>query len=207
MAITTYSELQSAVAEFLNRDDLTTTIPTFISMAEAHLNRTVRHWRMENRAEAEIDDQYLTLPTYWLETKRLTVKDTIPYALNLVSSDTIQDMRLKGDDVSGKPLYYAHIAGEIELYPTPDATYDIELLYLKKIEALSDSNTSNWLLAEAPDLYLYATLLETAIYLRDDERINSYASLYKSKLDTLNNSGQIATVSGSGLKLNIRSYK
>jgi hypothetical protein len=206
MAITTYAELKTAVADFLNRDDLTATIPTFISMAEAGLNRDVRHWRMEQRSTAEIDDQYLTLPTDWLETIRLTMQDTVPYVLNLASRDQIEEYRLRGADVSGKPVYYSHIAGEIELYPTPDATYDIEMLYTQKIEALSDSNTSNWLLSEAPDLYLYAVLMETAIYLRDDDRIAAYASMYQNKLAALNASSKKATVSGTGLKLNIRSY-
>ena len=206
MAITTYAELKTAVADFLNRDDLTATIPTFISMAEAGLNRDVRHWRMEQRSTAEIDDQYLTLPTDWLETIRLTMQDTVPYVLNLASRDQIEEYRLRGANVSGKPVYYSHIAGEIELYPTPDATYDIEMLYTQKIEALSDSNTSNWLLAQAPDLYLYAVLLETAIYLRDDDRIAAYAGMYQSKLAALNAESKKATVSGTGLKLNIRSY-
>ena len=207
MAITTYSELKSAVADFLNRDDITDTIPTFIAMAEATLNRDLRHWRMEQRSTAEIDDQYLTLPTDWLETVRITVMDAVPYVMNLASKSQIEDYRFKGDDVAGKPLYYAHIAGELELFPTPDATYDIELLYKQKVEALSDSNTSNWLLSEAPDLYLYATLVETAIYLRDDERLASFGALYQSKLDAVNRQSNRATESGSGLKLNIRSYK
>ena len=47
MAITTYDELKTSVADFLNRDDLTSVIPDFITMAEADLNRNVRHWRME----------------------------------------------------------------------------------------------------------------------------------------------------------------
>jgi hypothetical protein len=207
MAITTYSELKSAVADFLNRDDITDTIPTFIAMAEATINRDLRHWRMEQRSTAEIDDQYLTLPTDWLETIRLTVKDTVPYPMNLASKSQIEDYRFKGNNVAGKPLYYTHIAGELELFPTPDATYDIELLYKQKVEALSDSNTSNWLLSEAPDLYLYATLVETAIYLRDDERLASFGALYQSKLDAVNRQSNRATESGSGLKLNIRSYK
>jgi hypothetical protein len=206
MAITTYAELKTAVADFLNRDDLTSTIDTFIDLAEVQLNRDVRHWRMEQRSEAEIDDQYLTLPTDWLETVRITVEDTVPYALNLLSRDEIQDRRLRGANVSGKPVYYAHVAGELELYPTPDATYNIELLYIQKVDALSDSNTSNWLLVQAPDLYLYAVLLETAIYLRDDERIAAYAGMYQSKLAALNAESKKATVSGTGLKLNIRSY-
>jgi len=206
MAISTYAELQTAIADFLNRDDLTSVIPTFITMAEAQLNRDVRHWKMEQRSTAEIDDQYLTLPTNWLETVRVTNLDTVPYAINLVSRDEMQDMRFSGSDVANKPLYYAHIAGELELYPTPTGTQNIELLYLEKIEALSDSNTSNWLLADSPDLYLYACLVETCTYLRDDERLASFGALYQSKLDKLNAMSRKATVSGSGLKMKIGSY-
>lgn len=206
MAISNYSELQTAIADFLNRDDLTSMLPTFIAMAEGQLNRDVRHWKMEQRSTADLDDQYLTLPTDWIETVRITVRDTTPYALNLMSRDELLDRRFSGDDVAGKPVYYAHIAGEIEVYPTPDATYSVELLYRQKIESLSDSNTTNWLLTEAPDLYLYACLVETCTYLRDDERLASFGALYQSKLDKLNLSSQRSTVSGSGLKMTIRSY-
>lgn len=203
---TTYAELKTEIADYLNRDDLTSVMPTFISMAEATLNRDVRHWRMEQRAEAELDSRYLSLPSDWAETKRMILQDTTAYALNLVSTDDMHDMRYNQGDSAGKPKYYCHSAGSIEVYPTPDATYDLELLYLQKIEALSDSNTSNWLLAEAPDLYLYACLTETAIYLRDDERLASFGAMYQSKLNALNTTSTRATVSGSGLKMNIRSY-
>ena len=52
MAITTYSELKTSIANWLNRDDLTTQIPDFISLAEENASLLVRHWRMENRATA-----------------------------------------------------------------------------------------------------------------------------------------------------------
>ena len=50
MALTTYAELKTAIGDFLNRDDLTSVAPDFISLAEADINRRVRHWRMEGRA-------------------------------------------------------------------------------------------------------------------------------------------------------------
>lgn len=206
MAITNYSELKTAIADFLNRDDLTAVIPTFIDMAEATLNRDVRHWRMEQRATAELDNQYLDLPSDWIETLELVVLDTIPYPLNLVSRDQQQDNRFKHGDIAGKPVSYVHSAGSIEVRPTPDATYDVELLYYQEIPALSDSNTTNWLLTNAPDVYLYACLMETAIYLRDDERIAAFSAMYQSKLAALNASSKKASFSGTGLKLNIRSY-
>ena len=206
MAISTYTELKSAVADFLNRDDLTGVIPTFISLAEAQINRDLRHWKMEQRSTAEIDDQFLTLPTDWLETKRINVRGTTPKPLNLISVDEMQDIRAASMDEAGIPRYYCHVAGEIELFPTPSETYDINLTYIQKIPSLSDDNASNWLLADSPDLYLYAVLLETAIYLRDDDRITAYAGMYEQKLAAMNSTSEKAVSSGSGLKLNIRSY-
>ena len=61
MALTTYTELKAAIADFLNRDDLTTSIDDFIRLAEAQMNREVRHWDMEKRAVAALDTQYLSL--------------------------------------------------------------------------------------------------------------------------------------------------
>ena len=73
MAITTYAELQSAITDFLNRDDLTAVAPTFISMAEANLGRDIRHWRQEKRSTAEIDTQYSAIPADFLEAVRFYI--------------------------------------------------------------------------------------------------------------------------------------
>ena len=58
MALTTYAELKTAIGDFLNRDDLTSVAPDFITLAEADINRRVRHWRMEGRSTAQIDTQF-----------------------------------------------------------------------------------------------------------------------------------------------------
>ena len=62
MALANYTDLQASIADTLNRDDLTAKIPDFIAMAEGIMNRTVRHWRMEDRATATINTQYTALP-------------------------------------------------------------------------------------------------------------------------------------------------
>ena len=66
MALTTYDELKSSIADFLDRDDLTTVIPDFITLAETKMNREIRHWRMEKRATAVLDTQYSALPNDFL---------------------------------------------------------------------------------------------------------------------------------------------
>ena len=206
MAISTYSELKSAIADFLNRDDLDSVISTFISLAEADINRSVRHWRMEERSSGQqsAGDQYMQIPADWVETIRMNVAGTSTTPINLASIATIIDKRAASNDEAGTPTLYAHVRGEFELYPTPVEDTDIELLYYKKLDALSDSTTTNWLLSEAPDVYLYGSLMHSAPYLADDARVAIWAQLYSAAISNLIDSGEKAQFSGSGLKLKLR---
>ena len=146
MAISTYSELQSSMADFLNRSDLTSVIPTFIALGEARMNRDIRHWQMENRASTTIDGQYLTKPGDWVETIRLHLTGQKTSAMDLLSTQAMADKRQGAENVAGKPRYYAHSEGQFEVFPTPDGSYAAELLYIQQIPSLSDSATTNWLL-------------------------------------------------------------
>ena len=93
MAITTYAELQAAIADTLNRDDLTSAIPNFITLAEADMQRRLRHWRQEKRSTAEIDTQYSAIPADFLEAIRfyITSNDTRP--LELISQSELLDRK------------------------------------------------------------------------------------------------------------------
>jgi len=206
MAITTYAELQSAITDFLNRDDLDAKAPTFISLAESNLSRDIRHWRQEKRSTAEIDTQYSAIPADFLEAVRfyITSGDTRP--LELISQAEMLDRKYNNLNTSGQPAYYAITAGEIEVYPVPDGTYTAELYYYSEIEALSDSNTSNWMLQYFPDAYLYGSLIHSAPYLKDDSRLQIWAALYQSAIDAINLSSDAAKYGGSGRRMKIRAY-
>lgn len=204
MAITTYSELQSAVADFLNRDDLAAAVPTFIALAEADMSRRIRHWRMESRSTAPLDTQYSAIPADWVETIRFYLSDAPTYPLELISQAEMVQRRYRAQDTSGRPQYYAMTGGQLELFPTPDAEYTGELLYFAKIPALSDSNTSNWLLADSPDAYLYGALMHSAPYLKDDARIQIWGGMFQSAVEMINTASDAARFSGTGLRLKIR---
>jgi len=206
MAITNYSELQSTIADFLNRDDLTTVIPTFITLAEAEFNRRLRHWRMENRATAEVDSQYSAIPADFLEPIRLHLETSNYRTLELMSQADMQSMRMRNLDTSGKPAYYALTQGEIELYPTPDATYNLEMNYYARIPALSVSNTTNWLLTYFPDAYLYGALAHSAPYLGEDARMATWAALLQSAMDGIMRESEQAKFGGTGRRIKIRAY-
>ena len=206
MPITTYAELKTNIADFLNRDDLTSVSSTFVSLAEADLNRQIRHWRQEKRSTAEIDTQYSAIPADMLEVIRfyITSGDTRP--LELISQAEMLDRKFRNLNTSGQPAYYAVTAGELEVYPVPDGTYTSELYYFGKTDALSDSNTSNWILEHYPDAYLYGSLIHSAPYLKDDARIQVWAALYQSAIDSINQASEKAKFGGSGRRMKIRNY-
>jgi hypothetical protein len=114
------------------------------------------------------------------------------------------DKRARAEDISGTSIYYTHADGQFQLYPTPSADTDFELLYIQKLVALSGSNADNWLLLEAPDVYLYGALIHSAPYLAEDERVAIWAQMYSASVVKLNEASESARFSGSGLRLKVR---
>ena len=205
MALTNFTGLKASIADFLNRDDLTSVIPDFISLAEAQINRDVRHWKMEARSSGQQTggDEYMQIPADWVETIRLHLTGSGTSVINLISRDAMADKRQGDEDVSGTPIYYTHADSQFQLYPTPSADTDFELLYYQKIPSLI-SNVDNWLLLDSPDVYLYGALLHSAPYLAEDERVAIWAQMYSAAVARLNEASESARYSGSGLKLKIR---
>ena len=206
MAINTFTTLKSAIADFLNRDDLTSAIENFIALAEAQINRDIRHWKMETRASGQqsASDEYSQIPTNWMETIRFHITDNGTSPLELISRAAMADKRASNNDAIGTPTHYTHADGQFQFYPTPSSEINTELLYYAKTTALSSSNADNWLLLEAPDVYLYGALLHSAPYLGEDERVAVWAQMYSASVSRLNEASEIARFSGSGLKLKIR---
>ena len=205
MALTNYTGLKASIADFLNRDDLTSVIPDFVALAEAQINRDVRHWRMEARSAGQQSpaDEYMQIPADWIETIRLHLTGSGTTVVNLVSRDAMADKRSATSDETGTPTSYTHANGQFQLFPTPSVTTNFELLYYQKIPSLI-TNTDNWLLLEAPDVYLYGALLHSAPYLAEDNRVAVWAQMYGAAIQRLNEVSDNARYSGSGLKLKVR---
>ena len=206
MALTTYDELKSSIADFLNRDDLTSVIPDFITLAETGMNREVRHWRMEKRANANLDTQYTALPNDFLEPIRMSLTTADTNTLEMVNAFQISNLRAQNLNTSGRPVNFAILDGSIEVFPTPDAVYSLEMLYYEKIDTLNSGNTSNWILSNFPDAYLYGALVHSAPYLAEDARTNTWAALYQKAINDINGESERSKTSGSGRRMKIRSY-
>lgn len=177
MALATYSDLKTSIANFLARDDLTN-IDDFIDLTEARLSREL-YTRFDHdrvTASTTAGDQYISLPTDLrkIETIRL---NTSPrrvlrfYTLNSLDSNFTTSS-------NGTPQGYSIIGSEIKLAPTPDSVLTLEMIYSKTIEALSDSNTSNTILTRHPDVYLYGALHHASVFLLDEVKARQYDELF-----------------------------
>lgn len=205
MAITTYAELKTAVGDWLNRSDLDSVIPNFISLAEAQFNRSIRHRKMVTRADATLDTPYFAVPNDWLQTIRFQLNTNPATPLLFVTPEQALEESMVYS-AGQQPLFYTTIGQQFQVVPTPDTSYEAELLYYAKIPALSDSATTNWLLTESPDIYLYGALIQSAPYLKEDERINVWAGLYQRLIDDMMLADERARIGSSKLKTRIRTF-
>ena len=195
MAISNYTQLVSAIAEYLARDDLTARIPDFPTLTEAKLNRVLFVPQMEVRSSTVVDigsnePEFITLPSDFQTMRRVRLSSvTGKPRLQFMTGTQIDDLRYSRDNIPGQPVYFAITGTELELLPTPNEAYTLEMTYRAMIPALTSNNQTNWLLTMAPDIYLYGSLLEATPYIQNDERISVWLTGFSSALDQLNSLG------------------
>ena len=207
MAITTYAQLQTATANWLDRTDLSARIPEFIELAEANFNRVIRQPDMIAKDDSfSIAGRYTTLPANTLEIIRIVVDLTPVIVLEYLTPEEISQRRIVMSS-TGKPYYFTMIGGssnQLEVLPSPDSTYTSSIVYYTRIAALSDSATSSWLLAAHPDIYLFGTLVEAEPYLKNDERMPMWTTRLDKALNALGLQGQRERHTASGLRMRSR---
>ena len=208
MAISNYVELQAAAANWLARDDLTSRIPEFITLCEAKLNRELFVRQMEARSTTSVDTsddepEFLSLPSDFQSMRRVRLTGiTGKPRLEFRSNSQLDEYRYGIGNITGQPRYFTIFGDEIELVPTPDTDYEVEMIYRKNIPALA-SNSTNWLLTLAPDAYLYGTLLESAPYIKEDARIQVWAMGFSNAVDSLNRLGLTSTFNAGPMTVRV----
>jgi len=205
MAITNYGELKTAVADWLDRDDLTSVIPTFIDLAHAKLNRRLRVREMIQRSTAGITTQFSNLPPDFLELRNIQLNVTIPKSLEYVTIEQMDQERGLGN-TAREPVYYTLMGSTIEVFPTPDQSYTLELAYYKDIPTMSADSDTNWLLTKAPDAYLYGALLQASPYLQNQAETQLWGVAHETTIAELEKEDLGARYGASTLKARHRTY-
>lgn len=191
--LTTYSGLQTAIGDFLSRPDLVSggQVAAFITLAEATIKRRLRRSTATTTLTVTLGDDHEAIPAGVGEIRSIApaVSAALPYGaapLTEVSYDTLVEKRaLFG--APGQPLYFAVLAGNVYFAPVPSQQYlSLVISHFPTFTPLSNTNTTNALLAEAPDAYLYGGCLEAAPYLEHDERIPTWQSRFDQSIEELN---------------------
>ena len=173
MAITTYSELKSAIANWLHRGDLTDRIPEFIALAEADLQVRARLTEWDTTASVSLTSGSGSLPSDFFHGISVTYPSG-DYTLEFMPLAQFSGVSAPAE--SGEPYYWTIRGSTLLVYPT--VTSSVTLEYRARFTALSDSATTNSLLTLFPDAYLYGSLVHARDYVGDNENLMKYQSLF-----------------------------
>ena len=196
MAITTYSELQNAIVDWLNKPDLSQLAADFIALVEADLNSRLRCREQIIRARTTSNAEFVDVPGNWVEAINLHIVGG-QQPLRYVTLD--QADIFNGEQTYTSPHFYSLMNGAIEIIPAPAENIEIEMIYYAKITPLSNASPTNWLLTKAPDVYLYGALSHAAPLLMEDQRVPMFTQFYNTRVQSLLDESQKSLHSGSPL--------
>jgi len=203
MALSTYSELKTSIANWLNRSDLTSEIQDdFIKLTEADINSKLRIRKMVTETSITIDAETEDLPTGFLQVRDFFITEGgTKYALTYMTPSQMD--QIKGSSTSGMPEVYTILGDKFRFAPTPSASYAGTLNFYKSFDALSDSNTSNFILTNHPAIYLYGSLYHAANFLGgvEPQRLAQWQGMYTTALERLERNDREDQFSGSPLQI------
>lgn len=183
MAITTYAELKTAVANWLHRDDLTAYVDDIITLGEKRILREVKTRDMEAALNVTTSSGVATIPSDYVSLKHARVDGAPTQPLTAVTASQLYtQFPLRSG--AGKPQKIAVDQGSFIFGPFPDASYTILGTYYKRLPALSTG--VNALFTANPDLYLAAALGEALAFNANDKRLLVWESKYQAIKEALN---------------------
>ena len=181
--VMTYDSLNTMVLQYLERRDaaVVEAIPTFITLAEFEIAQQIKTLGQMQVVEGNMiaGQPVIAKPARWRKTVSMEV--TVNGAKSPVLLRKYEYLKSYTPDATttGLPKFYADYDFQHWLLaPTPSAAGVLEIVYYEQPALLGDDLQTNWLTEYAPDLLLYATLLEATPFLKSDERIQVWQALY-----------------------------
>jgi hypothetical protein len=190
MGLSTYSALQSSIAAWLMRDDLTAAIPDFISLAEADMNQRLRLRAMLTAAEVDAAGGALPADCLAVRSVELSGYGHLSFAADAETAQFSAAYR------GAQARWYGIDGDNLVISPAQTGPGTVTLRYYARIPALSDANPANHVLTASPALYLYGSLLQAAPYLLDDARMQTWGTLYEQAAGALQGADDAAEYPG-----------
>lgn len=198
MTIASYSDLNTAAANWSGRSDLTSRIPEFIALAEAKMNRRLREKDMVTKDAAfSISGEYVAVPTSFGGVKTFWITSITPHQVLDFMPDRLMAQTF-ADGATDIPRNYNVQGSNFHFGPAPDATYTATLVYYLKVPALTGSATTNWMILNHPDCYLYGVLAELAGFAKDFEGAQQWVTAMYGVIDEIKKASNRDSYSGDG---------
>jgi len=211
MAISTWSELKTAAASWLHRDGLSSRIEEFISLAEARIHygskdpmfpsEPLRVRAMQQRDTGAVSSGSITIPTGYLETIRLTI--TVGGKNKTLTYQPAAENAAWESETS-EASFFTVLNGAIKIGGSNGGSGYVHDYY-KAMDALSVSNATNWLITNAPNAYLYGTLIEAMPFIGKDERLNTWYRLFAAAINGLNSQDKRDSYARGALQVRVAS--
>lgn len=208
MSFENRAKLVESMADWLNRvgsPKVAERCLDFITLHEARANRVLRERQMVQQATAILTNGVIKLPPDWREVQSFQLNGgngERPKVLTQVTPEQADRIRAEGRLVA--PAHFCIVGKSLEIVPFTSEPLEIEMAYYRKVPALSADDSTNWLLEEHPDYYLYGALVHSAPYLRDDERATTWGVMAQAAQDEMLLANERSRFSGSRLKTRAR---
>jgi hypothetical protein len=194
MSLSNYAGLVASISTWMVRADISGTADDFIDLFEGWANRNLRLRQMEAEATAT-STEYIALPTDFLGLRDIQYQGSPRVQLEYVTPEYAD--RYDSSGASGTPKYYTLVGNQIRLIPAPDSSTDVRISYWQKVPALSGGNTTNWLLTDYPDAYLYGSLIHALVFVQDPAIAAHFKQGYDQVMAEIDRAGKRSNVGGS----------
>lgn len=203
MDVTNYGELKTALAGYIHRTDLEDMIETFIRMAQVRISRDLDDNALETSGTVSVTagTKTASIPTGLIQTYHIQVSSgSTAYMLR---QDTLLGVENRNaSEVSGVPTHYARNGNQFIFAPTPDADGSYPIYYKKRLTAFSADVDTDDILTDYPNIYIYASMIESAPYLRDGTFVKTWKELYTEEVRAINDQAYEAKFLGPPAQVN-----
>lgn len=191
MALNTYATLQTAMAAWLDRTDLTAYLPDFVALGEVDIRNDVRVQALEQYTIGSLTGETLDHPTRYLEARLLTVGGVV---YRYVTPEVYAAATEAG---SSQAIFTA--IGQAFYILGAESGDAYTLIYYAAFAPMTADSDTNWLLTNYPNVYLFAACKQAGVFLEDDAKINKFSALYQDAVGRLVSRERQSAVSGSAL--------
>ena len=184
--VLTYNTLVTALEFYLQRLDsnFVSEIPLFIMLAQRRVARELKILgnKVFIQDTVHVGSPFIEKPMDWLNSSDFYMGTGTDFHTSIPLQQVGYGYcQIYWPDATqtGTPKFIAdYTINSWYIAPTPDLLYPYTFSYYQIPTLIADDSQTNWLTENAPDVLIYAALLETASYLQDDERVPTWQKYY-----------------------------